>query len=108
MPARSHVAAKTATPIAPRPASPAASVDAVRELGVRFFSVLELARRWGVSPNTVRIIPRDELPFLELGGGQNLRRRRYHPADVIAFERVRTPRPRPRTPLDDAPRERDD
>jgi len=46
----------------------------------------ELADRWQCSPSTVKAIPRDELPFREIGRGRKLRRRRYHPADVERYE----------------------
>jgi len=59
-----------------------------RELTERqFLTVGQLAARWNVAPSTVRDIPADELPFLEFGRGLKLRRRRYDPSDVEAYER---------------------
>ncbi len=58
----------------------------------RFFDVGTLAKRWGVSPNTVRAIPAASLPFLNVGSGLQRERRRYHPADVIAYEGQRLPK----------------
>jgi hypothetical protein len=55
----------------------------------RWFTVAQLAARWNVSNPTVREIPRDELPYKEFGQGVKLRRRRYRPADVEAFETSR-------------------
>lgn len=50
-----------------------------------------LAARWGVSVTTVRDIPRAELPYKEFGRGLKLRRRRYSPQAVAAYERDAMP-----------------
>lgn len=50
---------------------------------VLWISAQDLAKRWGVSPVTVRAISREKLPYLQLGG---TRVRRYDPRDVEAFE----------------------
>jgi hypothetical protein len=50
---------------------------------VRWASVRDLAARWGVSPGTVRLIPREQLPYLTLGKSAV---RRYSPDDVERFE----------------------
>jgi hypothetical protein len=55
----------------------------------RFFTVADLAARWGVSKNTVRAIPADQLPHKNLGSGLVRECRRYHPADVAAYEAAR-------------------
>jgi hypothetical protein len=57
---------------------------------VRWFTPALLAARWRVSETTVRAIPRDALPYLELGTGTKLKRRRYSPEDVAAFETRRS------------------
>lgn len=57
-----------------------------REL--RFFDVPTLARRWGVSANTVRAIDAAVLPFVNVGAGLQRERRRYHPESVAAYESV--------------------
>jgi hypothetical protein len=56
------------------------------DLSVKFFTPAKLAARWDVSLSTVRDIPREELPYKEFGAGTKLKRRRYHPDDVVAFE----------------------
>lgn len=56
------------------------------DLSIVYLEVSDLARRFGCAPSTVRDIPRDRLPYMELGRGRKLKRRRYHPADVIAYE----------------------
>lgn len=56
------------------------------ELKVTYYTPQKLAQRWEISVSTVRDIPRDELPYKEFGAGPKLKRRRYHPDDVIAFE----------------------
>lgn len=56
------------------------------ELASSYFTVNKLAQRWDVSPSTVRDIPRDQLPYKEFGSGAKLKRRRYHPDDVVAYE----------------------
>lgn len=58
----------------------------------RFFDVPTLAARWGCSANTVRAIPSSLLPFLNVGSGLQRERRRYHPADVAAYEATRLPK----------------
>lgn len=52
----------------------------------RFFTVAQLAARWGVAKNTVRAIPAAALPYTNLGQGTRREHRRYHPDDVIAYE----------------------
>lgn len=56
------------------------------ELAVSYFTVQKLAERWNISESTVRDIARDRLPYKEFGKGRKLKRRRYHPDDVFAFE----------------------
>lgn len=58
-------------------------------LSVRWFTPAILAARWGVSESTVREIPPDELPYKEFGAGEKLKRRRYHPDDVAAYDAKR-------------------
>jgi hypothetical protein len=50
---------------------------------VTWLRVNDLAVRWAVSPNTVRAVPREQLPYLLFGRS---RQRRYDPRDVEAFE----------------------
>ena len=45
-----------------------------------------LAHRWSVSETTVREIPAAQLPYKEFGAGEKLKRRRYRPVDVAAYE----------------------
>jgi hypothetical protein len=52
----------------------------------KFFTVKDLAARWGCSANTVRAIGRDVLPYLHVGTGLVRESRRYDPADVLAYE----------------------
>lgn len=54
-----------------------------------YLDVLELAKRWGCSPNTVRAIPSGLLPYLNIGTGLVRERRRFHPDDVCAYESAR-------------------
>ncbi|HWL39406.1 MAG TPA: hypothetical protein VNO75_04135 [Gemmatimonadaceae bacterium] len=56
------------------------------DLRINYLTVNKLAARWGVAASTVRDIPREELPYKEFGSGVKLKRRRYHPDDVLAFE----------------------
>lgn len=56
------------------------------DLKLVYMTVNDLAKRWHVAPSTVRDIPRDELPYKEFGKGTKLKRRRYHPDDVLACE----------------------
>lgn len=62
---------------------------------LRWLRASQLADRWGISETTVREIPFDELPYREFGKGQKLKRRRYRPDDVAAYE-AKTPTPAPR------------
>lgn len=55
-------------------------------LSVHWFTPAILAARWGVSETTVREIPLDELRYKEFGSGKQLKRRRYHPDWVAAYE----------------------
>lgn len=60
---------------------------------LRWFTPQRLAARWDVSATTVMDIPRDQLPYKTFGSGEKLKRRRYHPDDVAAFESTgRVPR----------------
>lgn len=56
------------------------------DVGSVFLTPQQLAERWHCSASTVKTIPRDELPFLEIGTGRKYRRRRYRPQDVAAYE----------------------
>ncbi len=56
------------------------------ELSVVYLTVNDLAKRWNLSASTVRDIPREQLAYKEFGRGAKLKRRRYHPDDVIAYE----------------------
>lgn len=56
------------------------------DLKLVYLTVSDLAKRWHLAPSTVRDIPREDLPFKEFGKGTKLKRRRYHPDDVIAYE----------------------
>jgi hypothetical protein len=58
-------------------------------LSVHWFTPAILAARWGVSETTVREIPAQQLPYKEFGSGEQLKRRRYRPEDVAAFEAKR-------------------
>ena len=61
--------------------------DHAEELdSVQWFTPAMLAHRWNVSETTVRAIPAGELPYRVFGAGEKLKRRRYRPADVAAFE----------------------
>lgn len=63
----------------------ARSHQAEIDLSVVYFTVQKLAARWDIAESTVRDIPRDQLPYKEFGK-KRLKRRRYHPADVFAYE----------------------
>ncbi len=52
----------------------------------KFFTVKDLAARWGCAANTVRAIPVSLLPYLNIGMGLQRESRRYHPDDVYAYE----------------------
>ena len=56
------------------------------DAATRFFTVQKLAARWDISESSVRAIPATELHFIELGRGAKHKRRRYDPADVLAYE----------------------
>ncbi len=56
------------------------------DLAVRYLTPQHLAARWLCSVSTVKAIPRDELPYKEIGRGRLLKRRRFHPDDVAAYE----------------------
>jgi hypothetical protein len=56
------------------------------DLRIKYFTPQKLAERWELAVSTVRDIPRDLLPYKEFGSGPKLKRRRYHPDDVLAFE----------------------
>lgn len=51
-----------------------------------FLTVGKLASRWGCSPGTVRAIPFELLPWINIGAGLIREARRYDPADVAAYE----------------------
>lgn len=57
-----------------------------------FFTVGDLAARWGVSKGTIRAISTTALPYVNLGNGLKRELRRYHPADVAAYEATRLER----------------
>jgi hypothetical protein len=61
-----------------RAAAHARQLDAVLYLKVN-----DLAARWGVDPEQVTLIPREQLPYLEFGGSRS---RRYDPRDIEAYE----------------------
>jgi hypothetical protein len=50
-----------------------------------WYSVTDLARRWHVSPQTVRNIPVADLPYKAFGNG-TLKRRRYRADWVQSYE----------------------
>lgn len=50
---------------------------------IHWLGTKELMLRWGIAKETVRAIPREQLPYL-LFGETNIRR--YDPRDVEAFE----------------------
>lgn len=65
-----------------------AAAEHQREIDVvrTWLKPAQLATRWNVSVSTVKAIPASELPFKEFGRGLKLKRRRYDPADVDAYE----------------------
>ncbi|HEY9225217.1 MAG TPA: hypothetical protein VIP11_01135 [Gemmatimonadaceae bacterium] len=65
---------------------------------VVFFTIADLAKRWRCVKSTVREIPFDQLPWKNLGRGLIRESRRYHRADVEAYENAGegTPGHRPR------------
>jgi hypothetical protein len=56
------------------------------DLALVYLTCQQLAKRWQIHASTVRAIPRDLLPYKEIGNGRHLRHRRYHPKDVEAYE----------------------
>lgn len=56
---------------------------------LRYFTVGDLAKRWGCSSTTVRAIAKTTLPYLNLGQGLMRELRRYRPEDVEAYEATR-------------------
>lgn len=50
---------------------------------VLWMKVADLSARWGLDAETIKMIPREKLPFLEFGERGD---RRYDPRDVEAFE----------------------
>lgn len=69
-----------------------------RELDARrlYLTIKDVAARLSCSPSTVRDIPFDELPFLELGRGAKHKTRRFHPDHVAAYEAAAVERARMR------------
>lgn len=61
----------------------AAREHAKQLAAVRYVTVQDLAARWGVDDDTVRAIPRFELPYLAFGKSGT---RRFDPRDVEAYE----------------------
>ncbi|MDB4892198.1 MAG: hypothetical protein JWL61_4053 [Gemmatimonadetes bacterium] len=57
--------------------------------GTAFFTVADLAARWTCSATTVRAIPVDALPYINVGQGLTKVIRRYRLADVEAYEERR-------------------
>lgn len=65
----------------------ARAADHARQLdAVLWVKVDQLAARWAVDREIITAIPRSELPYLEFGKSNS---RRYHPADVEAYEKKR-------------------
>ena len=69
-----------------------------RELEAKrsYLSTKEVAARLACSESTVRAIPFDDLPFLELGQGAKHKTRRFHPEAVAAYEAALVERARAR------------
>ena len=64
----------------------ARAAEHARQLdAVLWLKVTDLAARWGVDPETVTAIAREELPYIQFGKS---RTRRYDPRDVEAYESV--------------------
>lgn len=62
----------------------AQSAEHARQIeSVHWLTVNDLAARWGISPGTIRKIPRAGLPYLLFGQSQQ---RRYDPRDVEQYE----------------------
>lgn len=57
-------------------------------LSVHWLTPAVLADRWGISETTVREIPAAQLPYKEFGAGEKLKRRRYPPDAVAAYEAI--------------------
>lgn len=53
---------------------------------IRFLTTRDVAKRCGMSAASVLGISSLELPFMEVGGGRLKKHRRYHSADVEAFD----------------------
>jgi hypothetical protein len=64
----------------------AAAHERELDVGLTYLTIQDVAQRWKVSRATVRAIPADELPYIPFGNGSQLKRRRYHPADVMRYE----------------------
>lgn len=58
---------------------------------LRWFTPQRLADRWNVAVETVLLIPIERLRYKEFGAGQKLKRRRYKPEWVDAFEAAEDP-----------------
>jgi hypothetical protein len=52
---------------------------------VLFAKASELAARWNADVETVHAIPREKLPYMEIGKSKS---RRYDPRDVEAYEQA--------------------
>lgn len=52
----------------------------------RWWTPQKLADRWDVAVSTVTAIPFEQLRYKEFGSGKKLKRRRYKPEWVQAFE----------------------
>lgn len=64
----------------------AAAREHARQLeAVEWPGVPELQARWRIGAATIRLIPRDKLPFLTFGKSDV---RRYDPRDVEAYEQT--------------------
>ncbi len=58
---------------------------------LRWLRPQQLADRWGLAVTTIYSIPRDELPYKQMGKGKKFPRRRYHPDAVAAYEAAGLP-----------------
>lgn len=58
----------------------------------KLFTVSDIAKRWGCSPTTVRMIAHAEMPYINIGQGLQRESRRYPPEGVYAYETNRLKR----------------